>query len=369
MNSQVSHTLHCSVLALSFALAGSKVTGMQPVALEPTSASPQAATNAAEPGAHYKLEPGPFATGEAVLSIHDDDRNKDVEVRVRYPKNAPSAVPLVLFSHGMGGSNNAFTDLTTHWASHGYVVILPTHDDSIKLRKEKGEDVSTFLTNPNKYAMSVDPPGRVADLSLILNKLADIERQVPAMKTGDGGSLIDIDHIGVAGHSAGALTTQLAIGVKARTKRHPLRALSEPEKRFDCAIVISGQGTTTRMFAKDSWSELSKPMFVIAGSEDTTRVGNETPASRREPFELAKPGDKYLLFIEGATHSSYQGKQNLGLLGEKPSTDISVIAAATSDGTLAFLDAYLKQDDAAKRYLQSDDLKAISGAKANLDRK
>jgi len=346
------------------------VCAVQLLAVEPPTPPEQTGQgDARTAGAHYKIVKGPFETGEAVVTIHDGARNKDLEVRVRFPKNSPAAVPLVLFSHGMGGSNTAFADLTSHWASHGYVVILPTHDDSIQLRKSRGEDVSTFLTNPNKYAASVDAPGRVADLSLILDHLADIAAGVPELKTKDGAALIDAEHIGVAGHSAGALTTQLAIGVKARTKRHPLRALSEPEKRFDCAIVISGQGTTMRMFTKDSWSDLSKPMFVIAGSEDTTRVGNETPASRREPFELAKPGDKYLLFIEGATHSSYQGKQHLSLLGEKPSTDIGVIGAATSDGTLAFLDAYLKQDDAAKRYLQSDDLKAISGGKANLDRK
>lgn len=337
----------------------------EPAAREPASA--QVATPEAK-GAHYKAERGPYETGETLLTLKDAARKKDVQIRVRFPKNAPGPVPLVLFSHGMGGSNNAFTELTTHWASHGYVVILPTHEDSVALKKSKGEDVSEFLTSPNKYVRNVDPPGRVADLSLILDQIDMIQKDA-GLKTTDGTPLVDMEHVGVAGHSAGALTTQMAIGVKARTKKHPLRALSEPEKRFDCAVVISGQGTTNRMFTADSWNEVSKPMFVIAGSEDVTRVGSETPASRREPFERAKPGDKYLLWIEGATHSSYQGKQHLALMGEKPTTDLSIITAATADGTLAFLDAYLKQDETAKRYLHSDDLKTISGGKATLDRK
>jgi arylsulfatase A-like enzyme len=30
--------------------------------------------------------------------------------------------------------------------------------------------------------------------------------------------------------------------------------------------------------------------------------------TRQEPFTLAKPGSKYFLFIQGATHGSYAGK-------------------------------------------------------------
>jgi predicted dienelactone hydrolase len=368
MNRQTALFAAHIITALAFLLAQQHAAA-QPADLSAPKPTDAAQTrDAADGGSHYKADAGPFATGETSLTLHDVVRDKDLQIRVRYPKNALAAVPLVLFSHGMGGSNNAFTDLTTHWASHGYVVILPTHDDSLKLRKERGEDVSDFVKAPNTYARKVDPPGRVADLSLILDQIDQIQAKA-ALKTVDGRPLIDMEHIGVAGHSAGALTTQLAIGVKARTKKHPLRALSEPETRFDCAIVISGQGTTNRMFVKDSWSEVSKPMFVIAGSEDVTRVGNETPASRREPFERAKPGDKYLLWIEGATHSSYQGKQNLALLGETPSTDISIIAAATSDGTMAFLDAYLKTDGVAKKYLASEDLANASGGKAELTKK
>jgi hypothetical protein len=112
-------------------------------------------------------------------------------------------------------------------------------------------------------------------------------------------------------------------------------------------------------------------MLVITGSKDVAAIGSETPASRREPYEKAKPGDKYLVFIEGATHSSYQGKgPGLRLDREQPpDAELKMITEVTAAATLAFLDLYLKDDAAARAYLQSEALAAFSGGKATLERK
>ena len=150
-----------------------------------------------------------------------------------------------------------------------------------------------------------------------------------------------------------------------------LEARSVGDPRIDAAILISGQGTTNRMFTDRSWSELSKPMLVITGSKDVAAIGSETPASRREPFEKAKPGDKYLVFINGATHSSYQGKGPAARLDREQPTnaELEMITSVTSSATLAFLDLYLKDDPAARAYLGSEALVAFSGKKATLERK
>ena len=97
----------------------------------------------AEPG--YKTAPGPYEVGVIdKLVLRDDAREKDLEMTVRYPKIAhmqgqegTTIFPLVIFSHGAGGSRGVFPELTTHWASHGYVVIAPTHSDSIAQRRDK----------------------------------------------------------------------------------------------------------------------------------------------------------------------------------------------------------------------------------------
>lgn len=317
-----------------------------------------AAAALAEP---YKLEPGPFKTRAAELSLEMGGGGAALPLLVRFPEGAGAPIPLIVFSHGMGGSSEAFDEVTAHWASHGYVVILPTHADSVKRQGPEGR--RDFLTNPNGYRARVDPLGRLEDVKLILDSLDEIEGKVAGLKL-DRGGLIDRERMGVAGHSAGALTTQMAIGVKVRS-RASLRPQSVGDDRFRCAIVISGQGTPTRLLTEDSWSGITRPMLVVTGSKDFAAVGRETPESRQHPYRFAPVGDKYLLFIEGATHSSYQGKETPGrrlLDGGDPGVDIRAIGAAVKSQTLAFWDAYLKESAEAMDYLKRDAVTGINPA-------
>jgi predicted dienelactone hydrolase len=116
-------------------------------------------------GKGYKLEAGPYEPMSLPLVLHDAARNKDLQVMVRFPKvkagsELPKTLPMVVFSHGMGGSRDAFGDLTAHWASHGYIVVLPTHDDSVKLQREQGKDVRNFFTKAKKIIFFFLPTER-----------------------------------------------------------------------------------------------------------------------------------------------------------------------------------------------------------------
>jgi predicted dienelactone hydrolase len=324
----------------------------------------------------YKVEPGPWKVASEDLVLRDELRQKDLEITVRYPvvdAYAADRFPLVVLSHGAGGSRAAFPDLTAHWASHGYIVVLPTHSDSIELRRRKGEDLSRLARDLNSLVRDVRPLDRLADVVFLLDSIGTMEGRIPGLRGKDGAGRVDRERIGMAGHSAGALTTQMAAGVKMRgvTPGVMFEARGVGDARIDAAILISGQGTTNRMFTDQSWNELSKPLMVLTGSKDYAAISNETPASRREPFEKAKPGDKYLVFIEGATHSSYQGKgPALRLDREHPSdTELKMITNVTAAATLAFLDMCLKDDKGARAYLGSDALAAFSGKKATLERK
>lgn len=319
----------------------------------------------------YRLGPGPCRADEADLELEDGRRGKQLPIKVRYPLGLSEPAPLVVFSHGMGGSGDAFADLTTHWATLGYVVVLPTHDDSVQLRRRRGERTAEVLRDITTSTRSVDPAGRLADVVLILDSLDRIEQAVPALRAGEKG-LIDRDRAAIAGHSAGALTAQMAIGVKIRGRRMGVEGItprSVGDPRFKAALVISGQGTTNPAFTGTSWAELDKPMMVFAGSLDVARVGNETPQSRRHPFERAKPGDKYLVWIEGATHASYQGRAAATLLGERPTTDVSLITAVVSSASSAFLDAYLRGGDDARAFLAGPGLVELGRGAVTLDRK
>lgn len=316
----------------------------------------------------YKLAPGPWAVGVVDrLVLKDPHRRKNVEVTVRYPRAKGSrgrtAFPLVVFSHGAGGSRAAFPELTTHWASHGYVVVIPSHAGSIPARARH---------RPAAQAFDVDQLDRLADVVFVVDALDQIERKLDGFH-GRHPARIDRDRIGIAGHSAGALTAQMAIGVKVRLSRADgeteLKSVGDP--RFKAAILISGQGTVNRLLTRDSWNDLAKPFLVITGSRDVVPVSRETPESRQEPFLLARPGQKFLVFIEGATHSSYSGRVALPATDseEVSEADLRMIAAATASATLAFWDAYLANDEHGREYLASDDLPKVSGGKVLLRRK
>ena len=77
------------------------------------------------------------------LTVHDAARNRDIPLRVYLPTNTAPA-PVVLFSHGLGGSRTGSVFLGEHWAARGYVAVFLQHpgsDDSVwKDKPVRGAD-------------------------------------------------------------------------------------------------------------------------------------------------------------------------------------------------------------------------------------
>ncbi|MBL8991012.1 MAG: hypothetical protein JNJ48_05460 [Phycisphaerae bacterium] len=339
------------------------------------------------PSPNYKPEAGGFDVGTVeTLTLRDDRRSKDLEVLVRFPRakaGSPAGpFPMVIFSHGAGGSKAAFPELTRAWASHGYVVVLPTHSDSILQRRRDGKDTPAITTEQGRRDLrgQVDLNDRVADVKFILDSIEAIESRIDGLRNADGTGRIDRSRLAMAGHSAGAFTTQLAVGVRARglmiEGRRSLELRSIADERLRCGLIISGQGTASPMLDASSWDRLAVPILAVSGSLDTSppQMGNETPESRTHPFVhsrgTAKGGPPaYLLYIEGATHSSYGGRATSSLLGEKPTTDVKLIQRAVLDATLAMLDAHLRDDAGARDYLAGDRLASVIPGKVRWERK
>jgi dienelactone hydrolase len=334
----------------------------------------------------FVLSKGDCSVVRRDVTIHDGSRAKDIELRVRIPrpaggKSAPrEGWPLVVFSHGAGGSRDAFPDLLEFWGSHGYATIAITHEDSLLLQRRNGQGRSLreLATEKGRRELrnSVDLGGRVADCSFVLDHLDEIGAAVA--KSGGDPLTIDRSRLAMAGHSAGAFTTQLVVGVKVRAMAVRQRGLgftSVGDDRFKAAIIISGQGTTSKILGPDAWSEVKVPMFVVGGSLDSSPpgMGPETPESRRHPFEYSRGTSKggppaYLLFIEGATHSSYSGGGG-GVLRDKATTDVGEIGEAVCSGTTLFLNAHVKNDAEAEGQLHSDRLKDSIPGKVTFERK
>ncbi|MCX6895312.1 MAG: dienelactone hydrolase, partial [Verrucomicrobia bacterium] len=57
------------------------------------------------------------------LVIHDAQRDRDIPVLVYLPA-ATAPAPVVLFSHGLGGTRTGSKFLGEHWAARGYVAVF-----------------------------------------------------------------------------------------------------------------------------------------------------------------------------------------------------------------------------------------------------
>ena len=77
------------------------------------------------------FEPGPFEVGKLEYRTQMDlsRRDRTVPIKVHYPRSGveEESFPLVVFSHGEGGTYDSHEIQAAHLASHGYVVFCLEH--------------------------------------------------------------------------------------------------------------------------------------------------------------------------------------------------------------------------------------------------
>jgi predicted dienelactone hydrolase len=231
--------------------------------------------------------------------------------------------------------------ITAHWVSHGYVVVVPNHIDSPN---------NDAPPTPDQYSDFL--PSRVRDVSFVLDASEII--------AGDAGieGKIDADHPAIAGHSFGAVISSIKIGLS--IKEEFWGSWGELyDQRFKAAVLLSAPGPNMNEMAEGAFEGVRKPFIATGGSNDVGRVdlGELTPAEwRMQAYLLAPPGDKYSVITQGTDH--YMG----GLIcnaergGEPDYAAVANVRAMTT----AFLDAYVKRDPAAKKFLQTAEVEALT---------
>jgi predicted dienelactone hydrolase len=323
---------------------------------------PQASAGSAK-GDAYKLIVGPYEVAEVEeLILRDAKRGKSLPVRILYPTGT-GPFPVVIFSHGAGASKECCGDLTRHWAGYGYVVLQPTHADSVRLHHQQGGNtdlrgtIGGALRTPSAWA------NRARDISFLLDSLGELERRVPPLK-----GRMDTSRIGVGGHSLGAYTAQLIGGATVDMPDAPSASFADP--RANAILVLSGQGHGQQGLTEHSWEKITRPTMTMTGSLDGG-AGGQGPKWKKEPFDYSPPGDKYHIFIEGARHISFIGPFAGALASARVGSgaDQEKIFSYVQIATTAFWDAYLKADAKAKAYLQSDALETYSRGAVKLYRK
>ncbi len=140
------------------------------------------------------------------LVVHDTARDRDIPVLIYLPANTEPQ-PVVLFSHGLGGTRNGSAYLGKHWAGRGYVAVFTQHpgsDDSVW----RNVPLRERMTAMNTAASAQNFMLRVQDIPAVLDALEVWNASADHPLHGR----LDLEHIAMTGHSFGAVTTQAVSG-------------------------------------------------------------------------------------------------------------------------------------------------------------
>ncbi|MDR3403632.1 MAG: dienelactone hydrolase [Chthoniobacter sp.] len=273
------------------------------------------------------------------LTVHDAARSRDIPIRVFLPA-ATSPAPVVLFSHGLGGSREGSPYLGEHWAARGYAVVFLQHagsDTAVWKDVAPAERMAAMkkaASVPNFFL-------RVQDVPVVLDQLALWNQQSGSPLAGR----LDLNHIGMSGHSFGAVTTQAVSG-----QTFPAGAGQRfTDPRIKAAVAFSPD-VPSNGDAKTAFGGVTIPWMLMTGTKDVAFVGKATVESREAVFPALPPGDKYEVVLDKAEHSAFSDRPLPGDSEPRNPNHHRVILALST----AFWDAYLKDDKDAKAWLNGD---------------
>jgi len=277
------------------------------------------------------------------LDAIDRARQRTIPLRVYLPAAATSS-PVVLFSHGLGGSRQGNVYLAQHWSKRGYVVVMVQHpgsDDSVW----KSQPALRRIAAMRKAANADNFIARVKDISAVLDELERWSRLPNHPLSGR----LDTTRIGMSGHSFGARTTQAVSGQRLLSGK-----VSYTDPRIRAAVMFS-PSAPQRENASDAFGHVSIPWLLMTGTKDVAPIGDADVASRLAVFPALPPGNKYELVLDGAQHSAFTDHPLPGdKEGRNPNHHRAILAIST-----AFWDAYLKGDREARAWLDGNGPRSV----------
>jgi len=297
---------------------------------------------AAESSSYDPLRVKDVKIESQTFEVKDAKRNRTLPLRVYLPESRNPA-PIILFSHGLGGSRDNNPYLGNHWAKRGYVVVFVQHP---------GSDESVWKDQPasqRKLAMQ-----QAGSLENFLGRNKDIPAVIDALthwNNQEGHTLyhrLDPGHIGMSGHSFGAITTQ-AIAGQSFVAEH----VSFRDSRIKAAVMMSPNkpaiGDPAAAFAS-----IQIPCLLLTGTQDDGVIFGTRPEDRLQVFPYLQQAQAWQVVFDKATHMTFGERDLMGQPIRDPRYHRAILALTT-----AFWDAELMGNTAAKNWLQGDGARTV----------
>jgi dienelactone hydrolase len=242
----------------------------------------------------------------SAFQIHDLDwfdvaRERPVPVRLYQPITSSSAAPapLIIFSHGIGGSRLGYSYLGSYWASHGLASLHVQHI---------GSDRSIWFGNPFNLVSRLQEAAQEQEA---LARVFDLRFALTQILRDPLGQAINPNQIIAAGHSYGANTTLLASGARVNRDNIPVEL---SDSRIKAAIVISAP----RFYGQKSVDSILQPVRLptlhITATEDNIQIPGYFSGypDRLAIFEAIGSERKALAVFEGGSHSMFTDRTRSG---------------------------------------------------------
>ena len=306
--------------------------------------------------------------------------DRPLPIKLFLPEGS-DAVPVVILSHGGGGSRDANFAQAQHLASHGYAVLALEHPGSNTPRLLEGGRYVANLQAMTRDA--TEALGRPRDVSFAIDRAAQWQAEARPLQ-----GRFDLGRVAVMGHSYGAYTALVACG--ARPVLDWLLPAVPPgqglgpdlsDARVRACVALSPQGPGAPFFGEASYASIRRPVLGISGSRDEQQ--GAPPENRRRYFELlpamagtagmagtasgptGAPGaagtpslGHAFVWLANADHTAFSDSSGSGRRG-LPSSTRTDAQPITRAATLYFLNAQLRGQTEADSALSQAGLKSL----------
>ena len=298
----------------------------------------------------------PWARAQATAPVddiwQDSRRQREVSVRIRWPSDAlpvpAGGWPVVLFSHGLGGTRAGGEVWGQAWAAAGYVVVHLQH---------AGSDLDAVRQAASSFSDRA-ALGRLGNAKQLLARLQDVVFALDELARRHSNASSGRDQrwatvrpqaVGVSGHSFGAHTA-LSVGGQSYPGFGGIR-----EPRIATLIAFSPT-LPAAGDAQTAFAGVVRPTLCVTGTRDDDVLGTgATPDKRAGVFAALPAGSKAQLVLKDADHMTFGGQTGraASILPRESVTERlqaqhhALVASITTD----WWRAYLMGDAAAKARL------------------